>query len=290
MYKFILSPAVRNMLAATFYFALMNVFIKKMSTIPPMELVFFRCFISMAFCYSIIYRERLDWRGSNRTMLIARGVAGTVGIYTYFINLQQIPLATAVTIQYTSPIFTTLIAAYILGERVKPMQYLFFALSFSGVLLIKGFDEHIRMSYLAIGLFSAIASGVAYNLVRSLREREHPIVVVLHFQLVGVVVGLVGCLLSWKMPQGIEWLYLFLTGLLAQLGQAALTKSLQAEQVGIISSLNYVGILYAIIFGVYFFGESYIATTLWGIVLVVVGVVLNVIFGNKEPMKIMVDE
>ena len=290
MSKFTLSPAVRNMLAATFFFALMNVCIKKMSHIPPMEIVFFRCVISMLFCYAIIFNKKLDWRGSNSSMLLARGVAGTVAIYTYFITIQKISLGTAVTIQYTSPIFTTLIAAYILKERVKPIQYLFFALSFAGVLIIKGFDEHISITYLAIGVFSAMASGVAYNLVRSLSEKEHPIVVVLHFQLVGVVAGFIGCLFAWQMPQGIDWFYLFLIGVFTQLGQTALTKSLQAERVAITSSLNYLGILYAIVFGVWFFGESYIATTLSGIALVVVGVVLNVVFGNKEPMKTMVDE
>jgi drug/metabolite transporter (DMT)-like permease len=200
------------------------------------------------------------------------------------------PLAPAVTIQYTSPIFTALIAILILKERVRPAQYLFFILSFLGVILIKGFDSHINVWYLLLGLFSALSSAIAYNLVRSLKEKEHPIVVVLHFQLVGTIIGFIGCFFDWKMPQGMDWVYLFLTGILTQLGQTNLTKALQTERVAITSSLNYLGILYAIIFGVLFFNESYTITIITGIALVVAGVVLNIIFGRKEQTVVVADE
>jgi drug/metabolite transporter (DMT)-like permease len=200
------------------------------------------------------------------------------------------PLAPAVTIQYTSPIFTTLIAVFILREQVRWVQYLFFALSFSGVILIKGFDSHISIGYLTLGLFSAACSGLAYNLVRSLKEKEHPVVIVLHFQLVGTIIGLMGTLFDWRIPQGSDWIYLLLTGILTQLGQINLTKSLQTERIAITSSLNYLGILYALIFGVFFFSESYTYSIVTGIVLVVAGVLLNVIFGKKDQIIIAEDE
>ena len=194
------------MLAATFFFSLMNVCIKKISHIPAMETTFFRCLVSMSFCFAIIAKDKLDWR------------------------------------------------------------------------------------YLALGLFSAFCSGIAYNLVRSLKAKEHPIVIVLHFQLVGTIIGFVGCFLDWKMPQGMDWVYLLLTGILTQLGQTNLTKSLQSERIAITTSLNYLGILYALIFGVFFFSESYTTSIITGIVLVVTGVLLNVIFGKKEKVIIAEDE
>lgn len=278
------------MLMATFFFALMNVCIKKISHIPPMEAVFFRCLVSMLCCFAIIFYDKLDWRGSNRWRLVARGVAGTTAVYTFFVTLQKMPLAPAVTIQYTSPIFTTLIAILVLKESIRPIQYLFFIMSFAGVVLIKGFDGRISIAYLLLGLFSAFMSAIAYNLVRSLKEKEHPIVVVLHFQIVGTLIGLTGCFFEWKMPEGMDWVYLIATGLLTQLGQTNLTKALQTERVAITSSLNYLGILYAIIFGVMFFGESYTVTIISGITLVVAGVVLNIIFGTRAETPAALDE
>lgn len=256
-----------------------------------MESVFFRCLISMLFCFAIIYHRGLDWKGSNRLMLMARGLAGTTAVYTFFVTIQHMPLASAVTIQYTSPIFTTLIAALVLKERVKPIQLFFFALSFTGVLIIKGFDTSVNIWYLILGIFSALSSGIAYNLVRSLKEKEDPIVIVLHFQLVGVLIGFIGCLFQWQTPLGTDWIYLILTGVLTQLGQTNLTKALQTERVAITSSLNYLGILYALIFGILFFNESYILSTIIGIALVVAGVILNILYGKKERIEeVIIDE
>src|SRR6476661_707578 len=100
------SRGVRNMLLATFAFAVMNVFVKQLDRIPAMEIVFFRCLVSGLICGVVIARQRMDWQGNNHTLLIARGTFGTLALFTFFITLQRMPLATAVTIQYLSPIFT----------------------------------------------------------------------------------------------------------------------------------------------------------------------------------------
>ena len=65
---------------------------------------------------------------------------------------------------------------------------------------------------------------MAYNFVRSLREKEHPLTVVLHFQLAGAVAGVVSLFFAWKTPTGWDWLMLFLVGVFAQLGQISDTR------------------------------------------------------------------
>jgi drug/metabolite transporter (DMT)-like permease len=263
------------MLASTFFFALMNVCIKQVGHIPAMEIVFFRCLVSLLICLFILNRENMAWQGSNRKLLLARGIFGTIALYTFFITLRDMPLGTAVTIQYMSPIFTTIIAIFLLGEKVKHLQWLFFILSFAGVMVIKGFDSRISVSMLAIGITSAIASAFAYNMVRSLKEKEHPIVVVLHFQIIGTIAGLAVTLFNWKVPVGMDWLYLFLIGVFTQLGQENLTKALQLERIANVSILNYLGVIYALGFGYMFFNEQYGVVALSGILLVLIGVVLN---------------
>jgi drug/metabolite transporter (DMT)-like permease len=124
--------------------------------------------------------------------------------------------------------------------------------------------------------------------VRRLKEREHPIVVVLHFQLVGVVAGLVFTLFNWVTPANLwEWFCLLMCGLLTQFGQTWLTKSLQAERIAHVSILNYTGLIYALAFGVFIFGEHYPAQTILGIALVVLGVALSVIYGKPKPLEVI---
>jgi len=284
----IVSAAVVNMLLATGAFSVMNVFVKQLDRIPAMEIVFFRCLVSSAICFVGISRAGVDWKGNNNLLLIARGSFGTLALFTFFITLHNIPLATAVTIAYLSPIFTTLIGVFLLGEHVRPKQWMFYAIAFAGVLVIKGFDSSVPALYLFTGLVSAVGSGVAYNLVRRLKEREHPIVVVLHFQLVGVVAGFIVTLFTWVKPaNGWEWFCLLMCGLLTQIGQTWLTKSLQAERIAHVSILNYTGSIYALAFGVFIFGEHYPAQTILGIALVVIGVVLSVIYGQRKPLEVI---
>src|SRR5215831_13118150 len=133
---------IANMLLATLAFAVMNVFIKQLDRIPAMEIVFFRCLVSGLICGVQVARARMDWQGNNRTLLIARGTFGTLALYTFFLTLQRMPLATAVTIQYLSPIFTALIGVFLLRERVQSRQWACYAMAFVGVLVIKGFDSN----------------------------------------------------------------------------------------------------------------------------------------------------
>jgi drug/metabolite transporter (DMT)-like permease len=277
-----LTEGVRAMFLSTLAFSLANVFVKQLSHIPPMEVVFFRTTIASAFCIIGLYHAAADWRGSNRSLLLLRGVFGTTALFLFFVTLQNIPLASAMTIQYLSPIFTSIIAIFVLSEKVRAFQWLFYTVAFAGVLLIERFDTRMSAFYLSIGIVSAFCSGVAYNLVRSLRGREHPLTVVLHFQLVGVVAGGVSLLFEWRTPTGWDWLFLFLVGVFSQLGQVFLTSALQKERAASVSIVNYTGLVYAITIGWLIFGEVLSLETFLGMMLVVTGVLGSVIYTRRR--------
>jgi drug/metabolite transporter (DMT)-like permease len=270
------------MFLSTLAFSLANVLVKQISHIPAMEVVFFRTSIASTFCVVGLYRAGADWRGSNRSLLLLRGIFGTTALYLFFTSVQNIPLASAMTIQYLSPIFTSIIAIFVLSEKVRSMQWIFYAIAFGGVLLIEQIDTRVSPFYLAIGVISAFCSGVAYNLVRSLRGREHPLTIVLHFQLVGVVVGGLSLFFEWRTPSGWDWLFLFLIGAFSQLGQIFLTNALQKEKVAGVAIINYSGLIYALLIGSLVFGEQQTAESLAGMLLVVFGVLLSVIYSNRK--------
>lgn len=270
------------MFLSTLAFALANVFVKQVSHLPTMEIVFFRCIIASSFCFIGLHRAKADWRGSNRTLLFLRGFFGTVALTLFFLTVQKIPLASAMTIQYLSPIFTSIIAIFVLKENVKLLQWVFYAIAFAGVLLIGKVDIRVSYFYLFLGIFSAFCSGVAYNLVRSLRGREHPLTVVLHFQIVGVIVGFVSLFFDWKTPLGWDWLFLFLIGAFSQLGQIFLTNALQRERAASVAIVNYTGLVYGISIGWIIFGEAQTPESLAGMILVVCGVVLSVIYSKRQ--------
>ena len=270
------------MFISTLFFALANVFVKQVAHLPTMEIVFFRCTFGVIFCYIGLRKAGADWKGSNRKLLLLRGLFGTTALYFFFLTVQNIPLASAMTIQYLSPIFTTIIAIFLLKESVKLFQWFCYTLAFIGVLFIEQFDARITLAFLALGVTSAFCSGVAYNLVRTLREREHPLTVVFHFQIVGLITGLAFTIFDWQTPQDWDWFFLFLIGAFSQLGQIFLTDALQKEKAASVAIVNYTGLIYGLLIGWFVFGEAQTLESLLGMILVVGGVVLSVIYSKRR--------
>ena len=273
---------MRAMFLSTLAFFLANACVKQVAHIPAVETVFFRCVVASALCLVGLYRAKADPVGSNHLYLLLRGIFGTTALFCFFLTLQQMPLASAQTIQYLSPIFTAVIAIFVLSESVKIAQWAFYAISFSGVLLIQRFDERISPFYLAIGILSAFCSGVAYNLVRSLRGKEHPLTVVLHFQLVGTVAGFVSLFFEWRTPVGVDWVFLLFVGVFSQLGQIFLTNALQRERIAGVAIISYTGLIYAVSVGWIIFGEEHSLIALAGMLLVVLGVLLSVLYSRRK--------
>ena len=200
----------------------------------------------------------------------------------YFTTLQKIPLASAVTIQYLSPIFTSIFAIWILSEKLSWQQFAFFGVSFAGVALLKGFDSNIDNTYFILGLGAAIFSALAYNMVAKVRYTDHPYVVVFYFPLIGLPVTGAISFLNWVPPQGWDWLILLLIGVTTQIAQVNMTKALQSENIATVSSIRYLGIIYALLISVLYFGETYTWLTVAGMALVVIGVVLNIRYRFKH--------
>ena len=274
------------MIISSFAFSLMHLCVKALPNIPVFELVFFRSFISLLISFTSLKSKNIPIFGVNKKILLIRGFIGATALTLFFITLQNIPLASAVTIQYLSPIFTALFAVWILKERMKKIQWVFFSLAFLGVFILKGFDTSGQLSYfyISIGLISACLSGVAYNCIRLLRKTEHPLVVVFYFPLVATPIMAVLSFFNWVKPQGIDWFYLLLLGILTQVAQIYMTKGIQSDSAGNIMIFKYIGVLFALIYGYLFFGETYSFLSILGIFILILGVLLNMFF--KDRIKV----
>ena len=263
------------MLGSTLAFALMQICVKYLPHIPAYELILFRSIISIVLCVAMLQKLGIPLFGNNKKVLLMRGVFGTTALFLFFYTLQNIPLASAVTLQYLSPIFTALFAAIFLKEKMQIKQWLYFGISFIGVALIKGFDERISLTLMLIGICSAMFSGMAYTCIRQLKDTEHPLVVVLYFPLVAIPIMSVLSYLNWVTPKSTDWVYLLLMGLFTQIAQIMMTRGIQSGIVNKMISLKYVGTIYALAIGYLIFGESYGIMSLLGIAMVISGVVLN---------------
>jgi drug/metabolite transporter (DMT)-like permease len=230
----------------------------------------------------MIYRLKLSFLGYNKAVLILRGLFGVMALFFYFDSLQNMPFASAVTIQQVSPIFTSILAIFILKEKVKLPQWFFYLISFLGVALIKGFNPDVPIKYFLMALASAVFSALAYNMVRKLKDSDHPLVVVFYFPLVSLPIAAVFTYLHWVQPSVIQFLVLLGVGISTQIAQVNLTKALQLEAMSKVSIFQYLTVIYALVIGAVFFKDSYSLMTIGGIVLVLLGVIANLRYSREK--------
>ena len=265
------------MLLAVFFFSCMGMLVKLLPEIPAVEIVFFRSIISLIISVSLLRLQKVSVWGNNKAHLLLRGAFGSVALILYFLTLQKIPLASAVVLGFLAPVFTTLIGVPLLGEKVYRLQWLFFLLAFVGVLLVETYDARVPTTYLCAGIAASLASGIAQNFIRKMKKSEHPLVIIFYFPLIATPISAMYCIFSkWVTPQGVEWLLLLAIGLLTQVAQFYMTKSIQLEQLNKVTIIRYMSIVYALSFGYFIFDERYNVLALGGMLLAVAGVVLNV--------------
>ena len=273
------------MLISVLGFALMNLVVKYLHRLPATELVLFRSLVSLSICLVFFKRKKINPWGNNKLFLVLRGIFGVTALTIFFYTLQKLPLGSAITIQYLSPIFTALFGIFILHEKVKPFQWFLFLLAFIGIGIVKGFDPHITTPLLLLGVGSAVFSGLAYNCIRKVKDTDHPLVVVFYFPLIATPIMAVISIFSWVTPEGIEWLLLILVGVLTQIAQVNMTKALQSAEINAVISFKYVGIVFALGFDVLIFGVKYNYLDLIGIAVVLAGVVGNVLLKKHFARK-----
>jgi drug/metabolite transporter (DMT)-like permease len=274
----------------------MNLCVKQLHHLPALESILFRSIFSIVASYVALRQLGVAPFGHNHRLLISRGSTGAVALVCYFLSVQHLPLATAVTVQYLAPIFTAVLGIWLVREAVKPWQWAFFALSFAGVLLVQqgGHPSAAARAlepagpslvFLAIGVAGALVSGLSYNAIRRLRGREHPLVIVFYFPLISLPLAAVACLFSWQTPQGWDWLWLLGCGIFTQGAQLTMTKAYQLERLSRVAPLNYLGMFYALGLGYVFFGETFGWLAYAGMGLVLLGVGLNAWYTNRVDTR-----
>ena len=139
--------------------------------------------------------------------------------------------------------------------------------------------------YFLLAILAAFISALAYNMIRKLKDTDHPLVVVFYFPVVALPIAGLLTYFKWVQPTWVELIILIGIGISTQIAQVNMTKALQMEEVGKVSIVRYLTIVYAIIIGYVFFKDDYGWTTILGIALVVLGVLLNLWFTKVKKVE-----
>jgi len=273
------------MLLASLSFALMGGFAKVVSQIlPPVEVTFFRNIFGVVIVGLSIYKIPLKQRGGKPLLLLFRGSMGFAALLAYFYIMAHIPLGEAVTYNKTSPLFVAIFAYVFLNEKLHKSALWAIMIGFVGIVLVAQPQGGSFDKYDLLGLFSGVGAALAYTSIRELRRYYDTRAIVLSFMGVGTVAPLFLMLVTpfvtvseefdWMfavfvMPEGVAWLYVSAVGIFATISQLLMTKAYELTKAGIVGTISYSNIVFALFIGVMLGDPIPDFWTVLGIILVI---------------------
>jgi drug/metabolite transporter (DMT)-like permease len=265
------------MVLASFLFSSMGVCVKMASqTYAVSEVVFYRGLIGLLVMVIMARVQGCSLRTAHPVAHLWRSLSGVTALSLWFYAMAQLPLATAVTLNYTASVWMALYlignAVVFGGAKVDPRLVVTIIIGFIGVGLIlqPTLNEDQWWAGL-MGLLSGMLSALAYLQVAALGRLGEPEVrVVFLFSLASVLVGAVGMAYTgWHAHHWQSACWLLGVGVLATAAQWALTRAYAKGRSLVNASLQYLGIVYSYVYGVLIFQDPITPLALVGMVLVV---------------------
>ncbi len=268
------------MLAAAFFFAVMGVLVKIAShKFSSAELVFYRSLVGLIFIGSYVSTNRLSLRTKLIKMQMSRSIIGFISMVMFFYAISALPLATAITLNYTSPLAMAAILTIALHERPKKILIIAIITGFLGVtLLLKPSIHYGELIAGGLGLLSGLLAGWVYVHVAQLgRAGEPDWRTVFYFSLVCTLGG--G---AWMLIHHFNALELKDIPILAGLGtcatiaQLAMTRAYRTGNPLVVGSLAYSTVVLASIFGFLLWNETLSVDRWLAIILIISSGVISV--------------
>ncbi len=268
------------MLVAALGFAIMGALVKVgAAKFSSAELVFYRSIFGLIAIYAYIFAKRLPLKTPVMYKHMSRSLVGFGSLVLFFYAIAHLPLATAITLNYTSPLFLAAFLPFFFHEKAKKLLYVTIFIGFIGVLLVlqPTFSKNDALAG-ALGLVSGIGASFAYIFVKQLGNLGEPDWrTVFYFTLVSTIGAGIWMLLNNFTP--ITWQDLpVLTGLgvSATIAQLAMTRAYRTGKTLIVAGLAYATVVIASLFGVIFWQENLTLTEWLGISLIILSGIVSI--------------
>ncbi|MCK9487864.1 MAG: DMT family transporter [Xanthomonadales bacterium] len=230
------------MLGSVLTFSLMAITIRLASAeVHPFQIAFFRNVFGLLFILPVLFHAggfRI-LRTTSFGLYVVRCVVGLGAMLCGFWALVNLPLAQAIALSYTTPLFVTILAVLVLGEVVRARRWSAIALGFIGVLVIvRPTADGLNFAAMIALIAAALAASTAIS-VKFLSRTESPDAIVIWMVLIMTPLSLLPALPVWQMPGGVSWLWLALTGAFGTIGHMCMTRAFRLADVSALQPLNF---------------------------------------------------
>ena len=265
-----LHPSVRGILwsvLAGLLFAVLNSLLRLLTKqIDPLQVQFLRygmgCVVMLPLVLRSGFAAYIPKRIGGQFL---RGAAHALGLCLWFHALPHIHLADMTAIGFTAPIFIMFGAYVVFKEQMRWDRWLAALIGFGGVMVVLGPQMAGGAGqYHLIMLASAPMFALSFLIAKSLTRDERPEVIVVWLSVTVAIYSFPLALWHWQWPNTVQWLLIFVCGVIGSAGHYCLTRSIAAADISATQSANFLDLLWAALMGWLLFADVPSQTTLIG--------------------------
>jgi len=241
----------------TFLFSITDVIVKLLGRkFDPLELALFRYGIGMVILTPIFIKMGLEKLKTQKIGLhIFRMLLAMLAQLGVFVTVINIPLADATAIFFSKPLFTTVIAVFLVSEIVSKRRWSATIIGFLGVIIMVRPGNGSINPIVLVGVATALTFAIANVLIRVLSKTEPPNRILFYYHIGGILVFTGPAIWVWKTPIGIEWVLLIAISVLTTIGMTCFIRAFSIGEANAVGPIEYVKLIFAACFGYLIFGE-----------------------------------
>lgn len=224
----------------------------------PFQILFFRG--AFAFLPWLAWAAREDQ--PRRVMVttqpalqILRGVLGFAAVTCFALAFRSLPLAIAVAIAYSSPLYTTALARPLLGESVGATRWWVVALGFVGVLIVAQPGTGLMRAGTAWAIGGAVLYALASLTARRVGTVDRAPTTMFYSMLVYTILGAATLPLVWRQPELAQWAGLADIGIIGGIAQFFLLQAYRLAPASTVSPIEYTILAWSVIWGLLIWNE-----------------------------------
>ncbi len=239
------------------------------ATASEAQVVFFRNFFALLLMLPFLFKHGFSLLKTRRWYLHAsRALTGIISMYCFFYVLARLPLAQGMLVLLLSPIVVPIIARFWLKERPSRITLAGIVLGFAGVVLALPTPDPNLNLILLVALASAILVAVTKTTIRYMSDTEPAVRIVFYFSLLTAVLSAVPVPFYWQPLNTEVWLAFLGMGVLAAVGQLAMTRAYAIAPASDIGMWTYSSVIFAGAFGYLFWQEPVTMSWVAGVLVI----------------------
>ena len=223
------------------------------------EVLFARALIGLTLVSLIILRSK-DWSYLKTERIkfhLGRDLTHLLGQYGWFVGVSLLPLSQVFALEFTAPLWTSILAMIFLGEALNTKRFLAIVLGFTGVYLIVNPGEGIFNYNSLYVIVAALMFSIGNTFSKSLVKTDRPLTILFYMCLIQLPVTFSLAMESLIWPNLIQSGWLMVIGLTSMASHFCMSKAMQKTDLSIVVTLDFFRLPLITLVGVLFYAEAF---------------------------------